>query len=69
MQNSNSIDEFILCADESWVNTLNPDPETEKFAPNKKSREVKSGHYVIVKYDFYDPSNRLFTRFFFFKFI
>lgn len=51
MQNSNSIDQFILCSDESWVNTLNPDPETEKFAPNKKSREVKSGHYVIVKYE------------------
>jgi uncharacterized protein YdiU (UPF0061 family) len=49
MQTSNSIDQFILCSDESWVNTLNPDPETEIYAPNKKSREVKSGHYVVVK--------------------
>jgi len=49
MQTTNSIDQFILCSDESWVNTLTPDPETELHFPNKKSREVKSGHYVIVK--------------------
>jgi hypothetical protein len=46
----NSIDEFIRCSDDSWVSSLNPDPETQKFEPNKKSREVKSGHYVLVKY-------------------
>lgn len=35
-------------ADLSWMNFLTPDPETEKHAPNKRSREVKSGHYVPV---------------------
>ena len=33
----------------SWILLLNPDPETDKYNPNKTSREVKSGHYVIVK--------------------
>lgn len=33
-------------ADHSWLAQLNPDPETDKHAPNKQSREVKSGHYV-----------------------
>jgi uncharacterized protein YdiU (UPF0061 family) len=34
--------------DLSLLNTLNPDPETNKYKPNKTSREVKSGHYVLV---------------------
>lgn len=33
----------------SWVEELNPDPETSKNAPNKTSREVRSGHYVLVR--------------------
>ena len=33
----------------SWVEKLNPDPETEANAPNKTSRRVKSGHFVRVK--------------------
>lgn len=33
----------------SWISLLNPDPETDKYKPNKSSREVKSGHYVNVK--------------------
>lgn len=32
----------------SWILLLNSDPETNKYIPNKTSREVKSGHYVKV---------------------
>lgn len=35
-------------ADHSWLKQLKPDPETEKYQPNKRSRQVKSGHYVLV---------------------
>lgn len=31
----------------SYVRQLNPDPETVKYYPNKTSRSVKSGHYVL----------------------
>jgi len=37
------------CLDNSWVKDLHSDPESAKYAPNKSSREVKSGHYVPVK--------------------
>lgn len=33
----------------SWINSLNEDPESDKYKPNKQSRPVKSGHYVLVK--------------------
>jgi len=33
------------------VSQLTADPETEKYAPNKESRQVKSGHYVLVRPD------------------
>lgn len=36
-------------ADHSWLTQLNPDPETERNAPNKRSRQVRSGHYVRVR--------------------
>lgn len=32
----------------SWISSLNGDPENDKYVPNHKSREVKSGHYVNV---------------------
>ena len=35
-------------ADHSWTRQLNPDPDTDANAPNRKSRQVKSGHYVRV---------------------
>ena len=35
-------------ADHSWTRRLNPDPDTDANAPNRKSRQVKSGHYVRV---------------------
>ena len=35
-------------ADHSWTRHLNPDPDTDANAPNRKSRQVKSGHYVRV---------------------
>jgi len=44
-----SISRFCGNSDYSWVSQLHADPETEKFAPNRSSREVKSGHYVFVK--------------------
>lgn len=34
--------------DHSWMRDLTADPETERHAPNKTSRQVKSGHYVRV---------------------
>lgn len=34
--------------DHSWMRDLTADPETDKHAPNKTSRQVKSGHYVRV---------------------
>ena len=36
-------------ADHSWTRHLVPDPETERRAPNRSSREVKSGHFVRVR--------------------
>mmetsp|Transcript_44560 Transcript_44560/g.72670 ORF Transcript_44560/g.72670 Transcript_44560/m.72670 type:complete len:628 (+) Transcript_44560:259-2142(+) len=44
-----SLEQFGSRSDPSWTNQLQPDPETEKYAPNKSSRQVKSGHYVLVK--------------------
>ena len=35
-------------ADHSWTRQLSPDPDTDANAPNRKSRQVKSGHYVRV---------------------
>lgn len=35
--------------DPTWTKQLNADPEAERNAPNKKSREVKSGHFVPVR--------------------
>lgn len=40
---------FSRYSDNSYIKQLLPDPETEQYAPNKKSRSVKSGHYVPVK--------------------
>jgi len=36
-------------ADHSWLRDLVPDPETEAQQPNKTSRQVRSGHYVLVR--------------------
>lgn len=46
---TNSLDQFSTCVDNSWVKNLTADPETDEHKPNKTSREVKSGHYVLVK--------------------
>lgn len=35
-------------ADHSWLEQLTPDPEAAKYAPNKTSRQVRSGHYIPV---------------------
>jgi hypothetical protein len=43
-----SLDQLSQNADHSWLQQLNMDPETEQYAPNKESRQVRSGHYVKV---------------------
>lgn len=43
-----SLDQLAQNADHSWLEQLNMDPETEQYAPNKESRQVRSGHYVRV---------------------
>lgn len=35
--------------DPSWLRQLLPDPEAGSHAPNKAMREVRSGHYVLVR--------------------
>ena len=46
--NGASLDELAQNADHSWLEQLNMDPETDTYAPNKESRQVRSGHYVKV---------------------
>ncbi len=41
--------EFLQRADYSLLRALTPDPEQARHAPNKRMREVKSGHYVEVE--------------------
>jgi len=43
-----SLFDLAARADNSWVTTLSPDPEAPTHAPNKSSRQVKSGHWVPV---------------------
>ena len=40
---------LALKFDNTWVRYLNADPEHKRNAPNKKSRQVRSGHYVPVR--------------------
>lgn len=40
---------FGAKAQHSWLSDLVQDPEAEANAPNKSSRQVRSGHYVRVK--------------------
>lgn len=44
-----SIAEFAARADPSWLRELRQDPEADAHQPNRKSRQVKSGHFVKVK--------------------
>eukprot|EP00928_Gymnodinium_smaydae_P008888 TRINITY_DN13276_c0_g1_i1.p1 TRINITY_DN13276_c0_g1~~TRINITY_DN13276_c0_g1_i1.p1 ORF type:complete len:623 (+),score=129.65 TRINITY_DN13276_c0_g1_i1:88-1869(+) len=41
--------ELAARADLSWMRQLRCDPESEKHAPNRKSRQVRSGHFVPVR--------------------
>jgi uncharacterized protein YdiU (UPF0061 family) len=46
----NDVTEWINSNEDlSMINSLNKDPESDKFYPNQSSRSVKSGHYVLVK--------------------
>eukprot|EP00238_Polyblepharides_amylifera_P009021 CAMPEP_0196584756 /NCGR_PEP_ID=MMETSP1081-20130531/48356_1 /TAXON_ID=36882 /ORGANISM="Pyramimonas amylifera, Strain CCMP720" /LENGTH=618 /DNA_ID=CAMNT_0041906083 /DNA_START=228 /DNA_END=2085 /DNA_ORIENTATION=+ len=44
-----TLDDLSAAADHSWLRDLSPDPETEKYEPNHSSRQVRSGHYVLVR--------------------
>ena len=44
-----SVDSFVACKDYSYPRLLDADPQSEQEAPNQKSREVRSGHFVPVK--------------------
>jgi hypothetical protein len=35
-------------ANHSWLQQLRPDPQQQKFVPNRTSRQVFSGHFVEV---------------------
>lgn len=35
--------------DNEYIRVLNPDPEAAAFEPNRSPRQVKSGHFVLVK--------------------
>lgn len=43
-----SLGDLASLADHSWLQKLQPDPDAARHSPNKKSREVKSGHWVPV---------------------
>mmetsp|Transcript_15521 Transcript_15521/g.50875 ORF Transcript_15521/g.50875 Transcript_15521/m.50875 type:complete len:628 (+) Transcript_15521:1142-3025(+) len=42
------LDSFVARSDPSWVRQLTEDPEGKTHEPNRESREVRSGHYVLV---------------------
>ncbi|OCL82133.1 protein adenylyltransferase SelO family protein [Arcobacter porcinus] len=44
-----TFEEFLELSDYSFVNSLNPDPDSKNNYDNKFSREVFSGHYVEVE--------------------
>ena len=43
------VDELASKCDHSWLKQLTADPEQGAHAPNRTSRQVKSGHYVLVQ--------------------
>lgn len=43
-----SLQDLGARADHSWLRHLTPDPDAAAQQPNKKAREVKSGHWVPV---------------------
>lgn len=43
-----SLQKFGEQTEQSWVQQLSADPETQANAPNRRSRQVRSGHYVRV---------------------
>lgn len=44
-----SFSKFLQHADYSLLQSLTADPEQARYTPNKRMREVKSGHYVEVE--------------------
>ena len=42
------IDCLAELLDNSWVAELNEDPQAHEHVPNKRAREVRSGHFVLV---------------------
>eukprot|EP00232_Nephroselmis_pyriformis_P002238 CAMPEP_0182914776 /NCGR_PEP_ID=MMETSP0034_2-20130328/38745_1 /TAXON_ID=156128 /ORGANISM="Nephroselmis pyriformis, Strain CCMP717" /LENGTH=671 /DNA_ID=CAMNT_0025051563 /DNA_START=60 /DNA_END=2075 /DNA_ORIENTATION=+ len=45
------LEQLAKASDPTWTTQLNPDPETERHAPNKRQRQVQSGHFVLVRPD------------------
>ena len=43
-----SIQKVASQTEQTWLERLTPDPETEQHVPNHSPREVRSGHYVEV---------------------
>ena len=40
---------LVAGSDPTWLRALREDPEAERHAPNRRSREVRSGHFVRVR--------------------
>ena len=49
MENNSKLAQLLSKKDCSWTTNLNCDPESDIYAPNNTSRQVKSGHYVYVR--------------------
>jgi len=45
---STALDGFVAAANTSWLNQLDPDPETARHSPNRTQRPVLAGHYVLA---------------------
>src|SRR6056297_3567250 len=41
-----TLEELSARVEHSFLRELEPDPEQQEHAPNRRSREVESGHYV-----------------------
>ena len=44
-----TFDKFLSLYSPSFIQALNKDPESDRQTPNKRTREVLSGHYVLVE--------------------
>ena len=47
-EKAGDLDQLSTFLDHSFLSQLTPDPDQNSHQPNRKSRQVKSGHYVKV---------------------